>query len=201
MASAAAARRARVFAVLGLVLAVAALATAYATSLGAVVLGAAAIVCAAVAWLRGDPSARRGRRLAGASLVIALLAGILAAATTGVDGGVVPSPTQTLVRDHDPDGVHEVVVDGVDVIVHAARDSAHAGQVYVPVTVANLDRTTRTFTVRLVAHDPDGRQVATDSVAVHALAPGHEIALTAFGGTPDDTLRDARVTVAGLGTA
>lgn len=200
MTTTATVRRARTLAVLGLVLAVAALAVALFSGLAAIVLGSLSIVSAAIAWLRSDPSTGGGRGLAATSLVLSVLAGILAAASSGIDAPLtVQSPTQAVVTDLAGGDSYEVVIDGLDVVIGAVRaDEASPAGVAVPVEVANVGADERTVELHLVALDAADRTLATDTVPVRGLGPGLTVTVTAFADVEHDVataLQDARVRV------
>jgi hypothetical protein len=196
--------RARRFAVCGLVLAAAALVTVWFSSAAAIALGAAAILCAAVAWLRSDPSVGGGRTLAAWSLVVAVLAGIVGIAGNAVDPGVAagqPSPAVVTAVGADETATPEVVIDGLAVEVRPARTGSGGSGAVVPVTVTNVGSAAGSFAVHLEAVDATGSDVATDTVAVDALAVGHSTTLGAFEDTDRATgakVHDATVRVAGV---
>jgi hypothetical protein len=183
-----------------MVLAVAALGTALVSTPVAVVLGVAAIVCAALAWMRSDPSVGGGRTLAGWSLVITLLAGILGLADNAVDAHLSdadPTPAVVTPVGDESQSTSDVVVG--DLAVSVAAPARHASSpVDVPVTVTNVGSTTQSFVVHLRAVDAEGRTVATDTLDAPALAAGKTRTLHAFthvDAATADAVRAAKVQV------
>jgi len=168
----------------------------------AIALGVATLVCAGIAWSRTDRADRTGRRLAIWAVVLAIVAGLAVGASQSASTSTAgaPSPTAT-VDDVDGSATDEVLTDGLAIGVGTSSTPGATVEFSgLPVSVTNVSAAGTSFRIGLEARGTDGAVVASDEVAVHALAVGSATTVWAFQDTDltAQQLHDATVSVSSV---